>query len=407
MRPLLFLSPRVPEPLNTGAKIRTHALLGELRKQFAVDYAGFLQPDLTQTQARHSLEGCGRVTLVAERAQGLPAKATLALCNLAQSFPVTIAKYGHRELRRVVRRWMNEHPDGVVHADHIHMAPYLGLGRTALRVIDEHNVEARILERLAGKTDRPLARPYIRLQARRMRRWEGRLARQADLVLAVSPEDGEELAAMAPETPVEVIPNGVNLQYFRSGRPEDPDAVGQRLDSKRLVFTGSMNWLPNQDAVVFFCESILPLLAKGSDGDPDWQFTIVGLDPPAPVRALADEQVRVTGSVPDVRPYIDEAAIYVVPLRIGGGSRLKILEAFAMGIPVVSTTVGCEGLGVEHGNQLLIADTPEAFAREIERLKNSPHLADKLTQNARTHAQAHFSWVAIGARLTEQYQARL
>lgn len=397
LKPLLFLSPRVPWPQNNGAKIRTHALLSALRARFEVDYAGFLQPDITRQQALAYLNGCRSMALFPERATTRPAKAWHFLSTACSRKPVTIAKYWHLGLAELVRVWMAEHPNGIIHADHLHMAPYLELGQTALRVMDEHNVESVIFERLAEQYEGRLAHPYLQMQARRMRRLEAELAGRVDLATCVSRADADELAAMAPHACVEVIPNGVDLDYFA------PPPDGRNPVPGRLVFTGTMSWLPNHDGMLYFLREIYPLLGPFAGGC-RWTLDIVGQQPLPALRALDAAGVRVTGTVEDVRPYVHEAMIYIVPLRVGGGSRLKILEAFAMGIPVVSTTVGCEGLETVPGRHLLVADTPAEFARAIERLAADPELRENLAAAALQHARERFAWPAIARRLVARYE---
>ena len=385
----------MPWPLNTGAKSRTRALLDALTREFAVDYAGFLQPDLPRDEALRSLAGCAEVFLAPEPATSLVGKATLVLGNVVDWRPATLAKYDDGDLRRHAVQWMGRHPGAIVHADHLHMAGYLGMGPAGIKAIDEHNVEAQIVERMAERYHRQWLKPWLLAQARRMRACEARLAGEADLVLAVSEGDAAMLRGMAPGTEVLVVPNGVDLEYFA------PPAEGNARVARRLVFTGSMNWLPNEDGMLWFCEAIWPLLAGDA---PAWSLDIVGHQPSAPVQALAGKQVRVTGSVPDVRDYVHAGEVFIVPLRIGGGSRLKILEAFSMGIPVVSTAVGCEGLGAVDGRHLLIADTPEAFVAAIRRVAEDKGLAVELAAQAQRHVRDHFAWGASGGALAARYR---
>ena len=400
LTPLLFLSPRVPAPLNTGAKIRTRELLQALAARYEIHYAGFLQPDLTREEAVAALPPCASLLLRPEPATGLAGKLLLGARTLGGEIPATIAKYRHRAIASHVARWDREHAGGIIHADHLHMGQYITGAGQALRAIDEHNVESRIFERLAARDrHRPLGW-WFQLQAERLARLEAALAAAADMVFAVSEGDAADLAGMAAGVAPVVIRNGVDLAYFTA----DPKRAPR---PGRLVFTGSMDWLPNQDAVLWFAAEVLPLLDQQPPRSGAWEFDIVGHKPPAAVRGLAGPRLRVTGSVPDTRPSIREAEIFVVPIRIGGGSRLKILEAFAMGIPVVSTTVGCEGLDVEDGHQLLIADGPQAFADAVVRLAAQPRLRAALVAEAAVHVRAHFSWEAIGRHLVARYEEAL
>ncbi len=294
---------------------------------------------------------------------------------------------------------MRENPGGLVHANHIHMTPYLDSGPAGGKIVDEHNVESQNLERMAERYHRATLRPYARLQARRMRVFETAAIGRADRVLAVSDEDRRRLESMAPQARVQVVPNGVDPEYFTPGPGETPPDPG------RLIFTGSMNWLPNEDAMIYFGREVFARLGFVNGASLDWSLDIVGHAPSLAVRGLDGGRVRVTGSVEDVRPYMRGASIFVVPLLIGGGSRLKILEAFAMGVPVVSTSVGCEGLGVRDGRHLLVADTAEDFARAIARLGSSPALGRELTDHALRHVRENFSWAAIGRCLVEFYES--
>lgn len=397
--PLLFLSPRVPWPTDTGAKIRTHALLSALAQRFAIHYAGFLQPGLSRARAREYLQS-GTLLLRREPATNLFGKAWLGVRTLAASGPVTLCKYWNGSIAAFVGQWDRENPRGVIHADHLHMGQYLPLAGRALRAMDEHNVESRILERLAQHNQGRPWGPYLNLQARRMARREAQVASEADLVLAVSDGDARDLSAMAPATRVEVIPNGVDLEYFAPPRVHRPNM-------NRVVFTGSMDWLPNSDAMIWFVAEILPRLDLRPPRDGPWKVDIVGQNPPAAVRALGSARVRVTGPVEDVRPFVNEAGIFIAPIRIGGGSRLKLLEAFAAGIPVVSTTIGCEGLEVEHEKHLLIADEPDAFADAVDRLARLPRLRQELTAEARRLVEDRYGWPAIGERLAGIYESAL
>src|SRR4029077_2147007 len=181
--------------------------------------------------------------------------------------------------------------------------------------------------------------------------------------------------------PMWVIPTGVDTEYFA------PDATV--ASEARLVFAGSMDWLPNEDAMRFFCHDVLPLIRAE---EPRARLSIVGRAPTAAVRALADEHIEVTGTVPDVRPFMRRAAVHVVPLRIGGGTRLKIFEAMAMGQAVVSTTIGAEGLPITHGEHALIADGPRALADAVVSLLRDERRRHALSAAARQLVVEHYDW---------------
>ena len=224
--------------------------------------------------------------------------------------------------------------------------------------------------------------------------YEGRTLARFDGVLAVSDADRQTFAALYPDAirqPVHVVPTGVDTDYFAPA-PSDPA-------SRTIVFTGSMDWLPNEDSMQFFCRDILPRIRAA---EPDVRLSIVGRAPTPAVKRLAEDGgVHVTGSVDDVRPYIREAAIYIVPLRIGGGTRLKIFEAMAMGKAVVSTTVGAEGLPVTDGEHVILADQPETFAAAVVGLLRDPDRRAHIAAAARRLVVEQYDWSAVAGTLED------
>jgi len=257
-------------------------------------------------------------------------------------------------------------------------------------VLFQHNVEAAIWERHAQVASHPVKRLYMREQWRRMRAFEGRECRRFDKVVAVSQEDCGVLERAYGLRAVEEVPTGVDTDFFRPG-----NAVTR--NSNEIVFTGSMDWLPNEDAVAWFADAILPRIRAEV---PDARFTIVGRTPSQPVLDLAraHREITVTGSVPDVRPYMERAAAFVIPMRVAGGTRLKVYEAMGMEIPIVSTTIGIEGLPVRHDVELLVADEPEAFAAAVVRVLREPPLGTRLAANAARRVRAEFGWREVASR---------
>jgi glycosyltransferase involved in cell wall biosynthesis len=271
-------------------------------------------------------------------------------------------------------------------------APWYPLPATVLRVLDEHNVEHQLLERVWRQERSPLRRLYYRLEAGKLRDGELRACRGADAILTTSDVDRAALAPHVGAIPIRVVPNGVDTTYFTPGAAHG--------DPTRLLFTGAIDYQPNTDAVLHFAGEIWPLVRRSAPGA---TFAIVGKDPPPAVRALAGDGVVVTGTVPDVRPWMQAAAVFVVPLRVGGGTRLKILEALASGRAVVSTSIGCEGLAVTPGREILVADAPAAFADAVVRCLRDPALRARLGAAGRALVERRYRWEPIGADLGDFY----
>jgi glycosyltransferase involved in cell wall biosynthesis len=215
-----------------------------------------------------------------------------------------------------------------------------------------------------------------------------------DRLLTVSERDRDLFRVLARQAHIAVVPNGVDLEGF---------APSTSMRTKHsLLFLGMMNYHPNDDGVQFFLKEIFPAIRASI---PDVHLTIVGGEPSAAVRAAASPQITVTGLVPDVRPYLASAEVLIVPLRAGGGTRLKLLEAMAAGIPAVSTSIGCEGLGAVHDQHLLIADGAEAFARTVIRLLGDAGKRQRLAERARQFVMTRYGWTQIGEVLQAQYNA--
>jgi glycosyltransferase involved in cell wall biosynthesis len=259
-------------------------------------------------------------------------------------------------------------------------------------VLDEHNLEYEVFERLGAGERSRLRRWFHRREEARFRRFEQGWWQRADGCLVTSEREEAIVRQIAPDTPVAVVPNGVDLDEFRpADRPPEPATA---------VFNGLMSYRPNLDAAVFLVEEIWPLVLRRR---PDARLAIVGRGDEADLARLRRPGVEVTGEVPDVRPHLDRAAVAVVPVRMGGGTRLKVLESLAMEKPMVSTTVGCEGVDVHDNEQLLVADAPEAFAGAVVRLFDDPATASALGRAGRARMQEGYSWEFAGDRLDALY----
>jgi glycosyltransferase involved in cell wall biosynthesis len=264
-------------------------------------------------------------------------------------------------------------------------------------VLFQHNVEAEIWRRHYEVQQHPAKRLYLYRQWRKMQRFERDACHRVDSVIAVSEADAKMMERDYGVAKVYDIATGVDIDFFKPANNVTP-----RPHS--LVFTGSMDWLPNEDAMRYFTDEIMPLVKQQI---PDVHLTIVGRNPYPSLLELAqrDPALTVTGRVDDVRPYIDDATAFVVPIRIGGGTRLKIYEAMAMEKPVISTTIGAEGLPVYDGAQLLIADDPVTFAEAVVKVLNDSEFATQLGHNAAQLVRQNFGWPGVAANFADLCRA--
>jgi glycosyltransferase involved in cell wall biosynthesis len=259
-------------------------------------------------------------------------------------------------------------------------------------ILFTHNVESEIWRRHVENATNQVSRRLMTTQWRRMLRFEGAALSRFDLVLAVSDADRQTFGRLYPQSltaPVHVVQTGVDTSYFA---PMDGEHRAKRA---HLVFTGSMDWLPNEDGMQYFVRDILPRIRQV---EPDTTLSIIGRSPTPAVRRLADDsRIQVTGSVDDVRPHVAQGSVYVVPLRIGGGTRLKIFEAMAMGKAVVSTTIGAEGLPVTPGQHVLIADQPQQFADAVVQIIRDHEGRRRLETEARKLVVERYDWSAVAS----------
>jgi polysaccharide biosynthesis protein PslH len=282
----------------------------------------------------------------------------------------------------------------LVHVDTISLAAYRNDVGPLPKILNHHNIESHLFKRRTAFEKNPLKRLYYSLEGEKLERYEQAVCAQFETNFTVSELDKRRLIELVPSAKADVIANGVDVDYFSPG-PE-PIIPGN------LIVASGMNWFPNRDAVVYMCAEIWPVLAQQM---PELSWTVVGASPPKELLDLAaqDRRVVVTGFVNDVRPYLSQAEVYLCPMRDGGGTRLKILDALAMGKAIVSTTMGCEGINVIPDKHVLIADSPIEFVRQIRRLRVEPGLRQQLGLAAREFVIEHYSWGKIGKDLSAVY----
>jgi sugar transferase (PEP-CTERM/EpsH1 system associated) len=391
---ILWLKSDLLLPLDKGGKLRTWHLLRHLATRHEITYLAFADPatPLADIEGMHQV--AAQVVTVPRTD---PAKGTLrfyldAALHVLDPLPYAVGKYRSRKLARRLKALLADGHFDLIVCDFLVQAVNLPRRLPCPAVIFTHNVESEIWRRHA-ETARGIAGRFLYgMQHSRMLRYEARALGRFDGVLAVSDADRDTFARLYPGAvrgPFHVVPTGVDTDFFSPGA-SDPD-------SRTLVFTGSMDWLPNEDAMAFFCREVLPLIRAE---EPDVTLSIVGRAPTPAVKRLAEDAgVHVTGRVDDVRPYMKDAAVYIVPLRIGGGTRLKIFEAMAMGKAVVSTTVGAEGLPVTNGEHVLLADEPRELCRAVVRLLRDVDRRRQLERAARTLVVERYDWSAVAGEL--------
>jgi glycosyltransferase involved in cell wall biosynthesis len=369
---ILFLQKRLLYPCNTGGKIRTLNVLRHLAAWHDVTYLCNIQP--SEQPYTCEMEGLG-VKLIALPWQEAHRKsirfAGSAIRNLVSPHPLNVDKDYDPALRMHAARMVDSGKYDLLICDFVQMARNC-LGLQIPKLLFQHNVECEIFRRQSLRAKGLWAR-YLKVQADRMKRFEGLAGEDFDRVIAVSDRDRNEFQKLYGWDHLDVIDTSVNIDYF------SPDA-SQSRDGKQIVFIGSMDWPPNIEGVRHFVTKVWPLVLQDN---PDARFQIVGRNPSDSVRKLADVRgVEVTGTVEDTRPFLQSAAASVVPVYSGSGTRLKIFESMAMMCPVVSSPLGAEGLDVEHNEHVLLCEDDRAMAIGVNRMLARPQEAHRLSIKA-------------------------
>ncbi|MCB2203212.1 glycosyltransferase family 4 protein [bacterium] len=414
---ILQIAPRLPWPPTDGGAIGIYNITRFLAKRgHRITMLTFADADADRGDLE---EFCDVLTVEKDlRNRPLP-----ALLNLFSPQPYTMTKYQSAEMMSLMRTELRERKFDVLHIDHIHMMPY---GRRAKEefgipvLLREHNFETTIHRRFAAQVRWPIASHWLRSQAERLFRFESLMLRHPDIIAAITPQDAAEVQAVLPDDHhdrVKVIPAGVDTERVspdksgRGGSPaergnagvpagagtqETPTPSGSREDAPltrseegHVVLLGPLNWSPNRDAAEWFVEEIWPLLVEEV---PEVRCTIAGSHPPKNMQKVHIPGVTVAGFVEDLDALLDSADVMAVPLRVGGGMRIKLLEFFARGKAVVSTRIGAEGNAAVHREHILLADTAQEFASAIAELLRNPELTRSIARNARQLSIRRYAW---------------
>ena len=393
---ILVVYPYIPFPVDRGTYQRTFHLLRALAQHHTVDFFALSEGGERQTSRPVFASLCRRVEFVSFDHPEWPA---LFPGRLAHPLPTTVRHWLLPEVAAALDRFAAGQEYDLVHVCDIVMAQYFleQPGRWPL-AIDRSRVDLQFQYEQHRRTGRGLRDNLLALEnLAKLWRFERQVARRAAVEVVCGPDDQEFIhRRVRHDARVLVVANGVDLEYFRLEASSAP-----RATDPTLLFCGAMDYLPNIDALRWFFGEIHPSLVARV---PNLRVLIVGRSPVAEVAAYADRPgVTVTGGVPDVREYYRQAWMQVVPLRIGGGTRLKIPESLAMGTPVVSTTIGAQGLDLRHGQEILLADTPDDFVNQTVAALNDPALRTRLEQAGSQVARARFGWPALGQRLSDYY----
>ena len=379
---VLLLTQVLPYPPDSGPKVKTWNVLKYLAQHHAVTLVSFVRGDRSD-EARHLERYCQAVYTVPMERGAIRDAWYMGLSFLTgQAF--MMLRDDRKVMRDLVDRLGTEQDFDVVHADQLNMTQYAGRVAGAFKVFDAHNALWLLYKRL-WETMRPgLRKLLLGRDWRLLKEYEGRVCRQFDAVLAVSQEDKTALGeAAGQELDIHVIPIAIDT--------DEVAVIEREPDPSYILHIGTMYWPPNIDGVLWFAHEVYPLIRQQR---PDVCFDIVGARPPQEIVALdgGSTGIHVTGYVADPTPYLQRAALVVVPLRAGGGMRVKILNALAQGIPIVSTTLGYEGIEVTPGRDILVGDTPETFAAQVLRVLNNPDLGRQLAANGRKLMQEAYDY---------------
>jgi sugar transferase (PEP-CTERM/EpsH1 system associated) len=389
---VLFITARQPYPLDDGWRIRVFHLIKGWREFGAdVDLIHFKHDSETLAEINGLAELCSEMhTVTRDKAYAWKD----LLKGLVSPKPFSVYNYKVPRMKQLILEMTSKAPYDVIQVEDVVMAQYLPENSQALCILDMHNVESYLLKRYGRTEDNLLKRAYAMLTARKLRNYEIDTCSRFDRVLVCSEEDRAILHSYGVQERIDVLPNGVDCGYFN---PFDFEST-----TDELVFVGSMDYHANISGVLHFVRNILPLIREKC---PEVSFWIVGKNPPDEIRRLADKRIVVTGMVADVRPYLARAKVAVVPLLVGGGTRLKILEAMASGKPVVATSVGAEGIDARNGEHLILADSPEEFARAVLAFLDDPRRCADIGRLARSFVAQQYDWKSVAHSLCRDLPA--
>lgn len=380
---VLVLTSRFIWPLTDGGAIRDYNLLRETSRRHDVHLLCFLASPKDRGNFGELEPFCKSITGVELRRPRISSAAN-AVLGTAGARPFIMREYWRPAMAEAIERAVAEKRIDVVHAHFLHMGQYAASKGRAGFVLDAHNVEHVLWKRLAHNLRNPFKRSFAVIQSEKLVAWERAVAAATDVTVTLSDEDRAEYERVAPGAAVVTVPNGADLEYWRPS----PDPI----EPGSIIYFGNLGWLPQADAVIAFVNETFPRVVERI---PNAKLYIVGNAPPPSIWNLANERIVVTGYVDDIREYIGRAAVVVMPLRIGAGTKHRILQALAMKKAIVASPVAAEGMDLAHGVNVMIADGAEAFARQTVELLTNHRLRETLGENGLKLMLEKYSWTRI------------
>jgi len=396
---ILFITEIMPYPLDSGGKIRTYNILKQLSMYHKITLI-FNYNSASEKMYITELES------IVFKVIGIPRKAKklfkylLIFFKSFSSRPVYVSKAYSRMVKKHILRLLAEQRFHVVHFDHLDATVYYPLfDRKLFKVVDEHNVVSSYIKQLFKKEKNVFKKVLLLFELKKISSYEVKICNRMDLCLSVSEIDKKRLINFGVTSPISVIPNGVNLEYF--GYLQKSKKKKEQLS---LVFVGSFDYYPNREGFFFFYKNVMPVLKKTLK---DIRLNIIGREPSEDIKEMVekDKSVIIWEKLEDIRAVIRESDIYIVPLNIGSGTRLKILEAMALGIPVVSTSLGAEGINVRDGEGILLVNSGDEMAKKILELFSNQAKYFAIAQNARRLVEEKYGWNLIGNKLQKCYES--
>lgn len=388
---ILLITPRLPYPPYRGDKLKIFNLLKRLSREHAIHLVSFVEQKNELEHLQHLAPFCAAIDVVPLRRWQSYLKCFVGLFS---RLPLQIHYFRSRRMRQLLAEVCARHHFDIIHTHLIRMAPYTAALRHHAKVLDLTDAVSLYLQRFLAREKNPIMQLLLKLELDRVSRYES-VVERFNACFVCSEPDREQLRKAAPEADIRLIPNGVDLAYF-SG-PGNSAAY----EANRIVFTGNLTYHPNIDGIFYFANEIFPLIKKEV---PAAKFYIVGQSPPTKIRALANENVIVTGFVEDIKQYYLSSAVAVSPIRFGAGTLNKILEPLALGVPVVATSMGIEGLDLAIGKDILVADRPHAFAKHVVHLLKDAEFRNRLGHAGMAIVRRLYNWDTIVSLLDKNYR---